>query len=262
MILRVENGFFSYPKEKEILKNINLKLQKGKILSILAPNGVGKTTLIKCMIGLLNWKSGDSFIYDKNIKDMKPSELWKIVSYIPQARQFAFSYTALEMILIGRTPHLGLFQQPSAEDIRISIETMQKIGIEDLADKDCNQMSGGQLQMVLIARALVSNPKLIILDEPEAGLDFRNQLLVLNLIKKLAVVDGLSVVINTHYPVNALSISDNTLMMNRNGEFIYGNTNDILIPENIKKCFDVEVIMNEIAYKSRSIKDIVPVEIT
>lgn len=262
MILRVENGFFSYPKEKEILKNINLKLQKGKILSILAPNGVGKTTLIKCMIGLLNWKSGDSFIYDKNIKDMKPSELWKIVSYIPQARQFAFSYTALEMILIGRTPHLGLFQQPSAEDIRISIETMQKIGIEDLADKDCNQMSGGQLQMVLIARALVSNPKLIILDEPEAGLDFRNQLLVLNLIKKLAVVDGLSVVINTHYPVNALSISDNTLMMNRNGEFIYGNTNDILISENIKKCFDVEVIMNEIAYKSRSIKDIVPVEIT
>lgn len=262
MILSVKNGRFAYPKNQEILKDINIDLKKGRILSILGPNGAGKTTLIKCMIGLLDWNFGDSFIYGKNIKEYKPSELWKIVSYIPQARQFAFSYTALEMILIGRTPHLSLFQQPSSKDIEISLETMRKIGIEDLANKDCNQMSGGQLQMVLIARALVSNPKLIILDEPEGGLDFRNQLLVLNLIKKLATEDELSVVINTHYPANALSISDDTLMMSKTDDIIYGKTKDILIPENIKKCFGVEVVMNEIEYKSRMIRDIIPVEIS
>lgn len=261
-MLSVKNGYFSYPKEKEILKNINLKLEEGKVLSVLGPNGVGKTSLIKCMIGLLKWKSGDSFIDGKNLKDIKSSDLWKIVSYIPQARQFAFSYTALEMVLIGRTPHISMFKQPSEKDVKMALEIMEKIGIIHLADKDCNQMSGGQLQMVLIARALVSDPKLIILDEPEAGLDFKNQLLILDLIKKLSINQKISVVINTHYPVNALSISDDTLMLNDDGDFIYGKTNDILIPENIKKCFNVEVVMSEIEYKARIIKDIVPVEIS
>lgn len=262
MILKVKNGSFAYPRQELILNDVNLELNKGKILSVLGPNGVGKTSLIKCMIGLLQWSKGDSYIFDNNIKDMKPSELWKIVSYIPQVRQFAFSYTALEMVLIGRTPHLGMFQQPNSEDIEISMDTMKRIGIEELADKDCNQMSGGQLQMVLIARALVSNPQLIILDEPEGGLDFRNQLLVLNLIKKLALEENLSVVINTHYPANALSISDDTLMLSKKNDYIYGKTKDVLIPDNIKKCFNVEVVMNEIEYKSRLIRDIIPVEIS
>ncbi len=261
MILEVKNASFHYKKETKILNDINLTLNEGMILSVLGPNGVGKTTLIKCIIGLLPWTSGASYLYGKDISKMSPKELWTTVSYIPQAGSFSFSYTGLEMVLMGRSVHLGTFEQPGQKDLEMSMEMMEKIKISHLAHKDCNRMSGGELQMVLIARALVSNPKVLILDEPEGGLDFRNQLLVLNLIDKLAHEDKISAIMNTHYPKNALSISDQSLMLQKNKGYFYGNTEQILTPENIEKAFRVGVIMSENRYKNKMIKDIVPVEI-
>ncbi len=259
MILEVQNGSFGYHNQPVILDNVNLSLDQGHILAILGPNGIGKTTLLKCMIGLLPWQSGKTLLYGKNIHELKPKDVWSTISYIPQSHGFAFSYTGLEMVLLGRSSHLGLFEQPGKAEMEMAQAMMERIGITHLANKDCNQMSGGELQMVLIARALINEPKLIILDEPETGLDFHNQILILNIIERLAHQEGISAIINTHYPTNAMSIADEALMLNRKGKLFYGPAADILTEDNISFCFDVDVVVSELSYKERTIRSIVPV---
>ncbi|MBU5474818.1 ABC transporter ATP-binding protein [Roseburia sp. MSJ-14] len=261
MILEIENGCFGYPKQEEILKNINLHLEKGHILSVLGPNGIGKTTLLKCMIGLLPWTKGRSLLNGTDLREMKSRDIWNTISYIPQAHSFSFSYTGLEMVMLGRSSHLGLFEQPGAREIEMAEAMMEKVGITRLAGKDCNRMSGGELQMVLIARALINEPELIILDEPETGLDFHNQILVLNMIERLAHEEGISAIMNTHYPTNAMSIADEAFMMNRKGERFYGTTDSILNEQNISRSFDVNVIVDEVNYKDRLIRNIIPVSL-
>ena len=138
---------------------------------------------------------------------------------------------------------------------------MERVGITRLADKDCNRMSGGELQMVLIAKALINEPKLIILDEPETGLDFHNQILVLNMVEKLAHEENISAIMNTHYPTNAMSIADEAFMMNHSGERFYGKTGDILNEQNISRSFDVNVVVDEIIYQNKTIRSIIPVSL-
>lgn len=261
MILEVKHGCFGYPKQPEILKDINVELEEGHILSVLGPNGIGKTTLLKCMIGLLPWRSGCTLLGGQNITEMKEKEIWSMISYIPQTHGFSFSYTGLEMVMLGRSSHLGLFEQPGAKEIQMAEEMMERVGITRLANKDCNHMSGGELQMVLIARALINEPKLIILDEPETGLDFHNQILVLNMIEKLAHEDGISAIMNTHYPTNAMRIADEALMINHSTERFYGKASDILNEKNISASFDVNVIVDEVKYENKVIRSIIPVSL-
>ena len=184
MKLEVSKGFFKFKKTDYILRDINFSLGDGDVLSILGPNGVGKTTLIKCLTGLLPWTRGETFIDGKNISAMKEREVWSKISYIPQKRNFSFSYTGLEMVLFGSTSSLNIFERPSQREIERAREVMKMIGVDHLADKLANEMSGGELQMVLIARSLLKDPKIIILDEPESGLDYKNQIIILDLIKK------------------------------------------------------------------------------
>ena len=132
MILEVQNGCFGYPKQPVILENINLGLEEGHILATLGPNGIGKTTLLKCMIGLLPWHSGKTLFYGKDIHTLKPKDVWSTISYIPQSRGFAFSYTGLEMVLLGRSAHLGAFQQPGKEEIEMAEAMMERVGITRL----------------------------------------------------------------------------------------------------------------------------------
>ncbi len=261
MILEVKDGNFGYSHQDIILQNINLSLDEGHILAILGPNGIGKTTLLKCMIGLLSWHSGSTLLYGRDIRYMKPAEIWRTISYIPQSRGYAFAYTGLEMVLLGRSAHLGMFEQPSTKDIQLAGEMMERVGISHLAEKDCNRMSGGELQMVLIARALINEPKLIILDEPETGLDFHNQILVLNMIERLAHEEGIGAIMNTHYPTNAMSIADEAFMINHKGKFFYGSADEVLTQENISYTFDVQVAVSEIEYNGRSIRSIIPIAI-
>ena len=261
MILKVENGCFGYPKQDEILTDINIQLDEGHILSVLGPNGIGKTTLLKCIIGLMPWSRGRSLLMGNDIRNMSSKEIWNTISYIPQSHGFSFSYTGLEMVMLGRSSHLGLFQQPGKKEIELAEQMMERVGITRLADKDCNRMSGGELQMVLIAKALINEPKLIILDEPETGLDFHNQILVLNMDENLAHEENISAIMNTHYPTNAMSIADEAFMMNHRGERFYGKTGDILNEQNISRSFDVNVVVDEIIYQNKTIRSIIPVSL-
>ena len=213
MILEVQNGCFGYPKQPVILENINLSLEEGHILAILGPNGIGKTTLLKCMIGLLPWHSGKTLFYGKDIHTLKPKDVWSTISYIPQSRGFAFSYTGLEMVLLGRSAHLGAFQQPGKEEIEMAEAMMERVGITRLANKDCNRMSGGELQMVLIARALINEPKLIILDEPTVGLDPTQVIEIRRLIRELG--KSHTVILSSHILSEVKAVCDKALILSQ-----------------------------------------------
>lgn len=261
MILKVEGGCYSYPEGGQILNGISLDVREGRMLSVLGPNGVGKTTLLKCMTGILPWRSGRSLLLGRDIRRLKPREIWSDISYIPQSHSFAFSFSGLEMVIMGRSAHLGPFAQPGKKEREQALELMEKLHITSLSGKDCNQMSGGELQMVLIAKALINHPKLIILDEPETGLDFHNQLLVLDMIDRLVHEEGIAAVMNTHYPTNALAIADEAFMMDREGSYISGAVREVLCAENIARAFRVRVVVNEIHFKGKGLKSIVPVEL-
>lgn len=256
MRLEVEKGFFKFNKDEFILKDINFSLEDSNILSVLGPNGVGKTTLIKCITGLLKWSSGKTLINKKDIKNINTKKLWSEISYIPQKRNFVFAYTGLEMVILGKSSKLNAFETPSKKDRDDALEIMKRIGIEKLSFKSCNEMSGGELQMVLIARALVNNPKIIILDEPESGLDFKNQIIILDLIEKLAR-EGTIVIINTHYPEHALKISDKCLLLKYGGEYKFGDTREILNKENIKSAFEVNVEIKNININGKNYESII-----
>lgn len=257
MIFEVQGGIFGY-KDEIILNDINFKVQDGEVMSILGPNGVGKTTLLKCMMGLLKWHEGISVLDGTNIKSIKPKEFWQKIAYVPQAKGSAFGFSAIDMVTLGRSAHMGTFAQPKAEDREAARQAMEDMGILHLKDKLCTEMSGGELQMVLIARALTINPQMLVLDEPESNLDFKNQLIILETIRNLSKKRGISAVVNTHYPEHALKISDKALILNREGRNIFGNAEEIINEENMRKAFSVQVYIDKFVYSEKEYKSVVP----
>ncbi len=226
-------------------------------MAVLGPNGVGKTTLLKCMTGMLPWESGGSYIDGVPLREMNNGDIWRKIAYVPQSKDSSLSYTALEMTLMGRSARLGLFSQPSDNDITIAQNALDTIGIRDLADKSCSRMSGGEFQLVLIARALCAEPELMILDEPESSLDFKNQLIILDLLKRLSREEGLAVIFNTHYPSNALKTADSALILNRGGVYICGPSGEVINEENMKKAFSVEVGIVDYPFEGEDYKDVI-----
>ena len=261
MNLTVRNGSFGYRKAEVLFRNMNFSVDAGEILSILGPNGAGKTTLLRCVTGMLKWKSGESLLDGVPIHTMPLRELWRKMAYVPQAKGATSAYTAFETVLLGRSSHMNAFSTPQKTDYQKAEEVMALLGISGLAEKKCNAISGGELQMVLIARALASEPKVLILDEPESNLDFRNQLVVLDAMGRLAR-EGMTCVFNTHYPAHALQRSDKALLLSRGGEYVFGNTSSVVTRENIRKAFGVETIIGEVETPEQILRNVVPVEIT
>lgn len=248
MIFQVKEGCFGYGKGKNILNDISFTVKEGEVLAILGPNGVGKTTLLRCMMGLLPWRSGDTYLNGEPLSKIKEKTLWQTIAYVPQAKGMAFAYTLEELVIMGRSAYIGTMHQPSQEDKRVAREALNRLGIYHLKDKYCNQVSGGELQMALIARALCAQPKLLVLDEPESNLDFKNQLIIIDTIEKLAKESQISCVFNTHYPAHALKVSDHSLILARDGRARLGKTKEMIRSEYMKEVFEVDVHVNEVTY--------------
>ena len=258
MKFEVINGSFGYGSAA-ILHDVSFSLEGNQVLAVLGPNGVGKTTLLKCMMGLLKWNRGETRIDGLAMDTMSHSRIWKRIAYVPQSKGISLSYTALEMVLMGRSARLGLFAQPSREDMAIAEKAMEEVGITFLKDKQCSRMSGGELQMVLIARALCTQPEMLILDEPESNLDFKNQLVILDIVKQLSRERGIAAIINTHYPAHALKIADRALILKRDGYSFYGEAGATITEENMKKAFSVEVKIADYCYENIHYHNVIPI---
>ena len=259
-LLKVENGSFAYRGGPKILDNINFEVSAGEILAILGPNGAGKTTLLRCMMDMLRWDSGRSLLDGEDIHSMPARKLWSRMAYVPQAKAAASSYTAFQTVLLGRSSRIGTFSSPSSEDMDKAESVMKQLGIMHLADKQCYAISGGELQMVLIARAMASEPEVLVLDEPESNLDFRNQLVVLDTISSLAA-DGVACVFNTHYPAHALQRAHRSLILNKGGGCISGNTPEVVTEDNIRRAFGVNAVIGEIETAESVLKNVMPLSI-
>ena len=259
MMLEIRDGCFSYG-QRQILDHVNLTAEPGDLIAVLGPNGAGKTTMLRCMLGFLHWQEGDSLLDGRSVRSIPARELWKTVAYVPQARSFTSAATAEQAVLLGRNAHIGLFSQPKKEDIDKVHSLMERLHILHLAEKSCAEMSGGELQMVLIARALAAEPKILVLDEPESNLDFRNQLIVLETMTDLTR-QGITCIFNTHYPDHALRCANKALLLHKGGQAQFGETHGIVTEANIREAFEVRTVIGEIETDERVYRSILPLEL-
>ena len=239
MSIEVKNLSFSYG-EHEVLHDVSFSVAAGEYLSILGPNGVGKSTLFRCVLGLLRDYTGSVTVEGRDAKSLSIREAARLIAYIPQSSHPAFNYSVRDIVLMGTTSGLGTFATPKKEDVRRVDEALEKIGRPRLAERCGRRTCGGERQLALIARALVQRAPVLMLDEPTASLDFGNQLLVLNCARELAR-EGYTVIQTTHNPEHSYMFSDRILALRGGRVLTEGGPKEVLTPELMRELYGVEV---------------------
>jgi iron complex transport system ATP-binding protein len=239
-LLECIQASFSYDNNQTIFHDINFKVERGEIFCILGANGTGKTTLIKCLTNLMNLDSGQIILNGHDIKYMRADEVARNIGYIPQIHNSTFPFSVLDVVVMGRSPYIDLFESPSEEDYEIANKSLEMLNISHMKDHSYTEISGGEQQLVFIARVLTQQPQILILDEPTSHLDFGNQIRTLNIINQLAA-NGLSVVMSSHFPDQAF-ISANKVAIMQKGNFIdIGTPEQVITSENMKKTYGIKV---------------------
>jgi iron complex transport system ATP-binding protein len=237
-IITVNDLHFSYPT-RSVLEGIDFTLRRGEVVSLLGPNGCGKSTLIRLILKLIHAKRGEIWLHDKSIHRYSHRDIASHIAYIPQYHNVPFNYSVMEMVLMGRVSKLGFFAAPSSGDYAIASESLEKVGIADLAARPFGQLSGGQKQMVLLARALTQGVDTFIMDEPVSGLDYGNQIRLLELIVRLST-QGYTFLKTTHYPDHALLVSSRVAVMNGGKIIADGIPEEVITPDMIRDVYGIE----------------------
>lgn len=237
--ISIRSACFSY-SEKEVWRDISLDVAQGETICLLGPNGCGKTTLLNCIHGNLTLKSGNIQIDGRDITSMTVTQVAKSIGYVFQEHSAPFPYTSLEVVRMGRAPHLGLFQVPSRDDTKLALSIMEEMGIRHLAQERYTNISGGERQLVLIARTLCQVPDIILFDEPTSHLDFKNQAVVLQTMQKL-VKKGLTIIMTSHFPDHAWLLSSRVAMMGGSGFVAIGPADEVMTEENLSATYGVKV---------------------
>ncbi len=237
---------FSYPRDGHRLNDVSLCLREAEICCLLGPNGAGKTTLLRCLLNLLTPAQGTIRIYGKNIASLSARELARLVGYVPQSATTPFPFTALEIAVMGRTPYLPLSATPSAADRRMASDSLERLRIGHLRDRSFSNLSGGERQLVLLARALVQEAPVLVLDEPTAALDYGNEVRLLQIMTDLAR-EGRSILMTTHQPAHALGYSNHAVLM-RNGAIIAdGAPADVVTSERLTELYGAAIHVAAVA---------------
>ena len=242
--LQIKNAKCGYLK-KTILENVSFEIGTGDILCILGPNGVGKTTLFKTILGFLKLKGGSILLDGEDINKWSRKEFAKAIGYLPQTHIPPFPYKVRDVVVMGRTAHLGIFSSPSSEDYEIAEKTIDLLGIAHLTDKVYTEISGGERQLVLIARALAQEPKILIMDEPTSNLDYGNQVRVLKHIKELSK-RNIGIIMTSHFPDHAFMASTKVLAINGGEEYSIGTSEEVVTSQLLQKIYNIRVQINTV----------------
>lgn len=240
MKLDIKGICFSYGS-RPALKDVTMNMEKGGMVSIIGPNGSGKTTLLKCIDKMLKPERGSILIEDKDVAKMGTMEMARLLGYVPQSAGNVFPCTVFEALLIGRRPHLSW--GVGEKDRKIVSQTLELMGLEDMAMRMFGELSGGERQKVLIARALAQEPEVLLLDEPTSNLDLRHQLGVLGLLNDVVEKKGILAIMAMH-DLNLASRFSHQMVVLRKGEvYAAGEPKSVLTPENIRLVYGVEAIV-------------------
>ena len=240
MKIKVEQLGFSYDGHREIFSGINLNINSGEIISILGPNGVGKTTLLSCLAKIRIPTSGKILLNEQDMKTMGHRDIARIIGYVPQTIFPSFDYDVIDYVVTGLAPWLGLFEKPKEEHFQLAHASLQKMGIEYLKGKPYSKISAGELQQVSIARVITQKVQLVLMDEPTAHLDYGNQLKVLGIIKEMSE-QGYGIVLTTHNPDQVLLLKSKVAVFDREGQFYFGNWDEILTDELLESIYGVNI---------------------
>lgn len=244
MVLEVRDLSWSYG-ERPILKNVTFFAESGELLSILGPNGVGKSTLFRCMLGLQRSYTGSIKVEGREASELSPKELAKHIAYIPQTHYPAFHYTVYEMVLMGTTHQVSLFTAPGKIQKETAEQALEQMGVAHLAPRDFNCLSGGERQLCLIARAIAQKTSVLLLDEPCASLDFGNQLHVLTRLRSLTE-QGLTVVQTTHNPEQSYRFSHRVLALLGGGVLALGTPGEVICSDIMSRLYSVPLEVQSI----------------
>ncbi len=239
-ILSAHQLSFCYSNAKPVFTHLNLSISSGEVLTILGPNGIGKSTLLRCLTGLLTPTSGEIHLQGHLLAASSARQRAQQIAYVPQQINSRLSLSVLDFVVTGRTPYLRFSQAPGPSDYEIAHQALVRLGIETLSARTINTLSGGQLQLVTIAKALAQSPKLIILDEPTSALDFGRQQQVLSLIKRLAA-DGLAVILTTHDPNHALILNQTVGLFSQNGQLATGSAAQLLTETSLRETYQTNL---------------------
>ena len=244
MKLEAKNLSFSYGKRK-VLSDVSFQLDETMMLSLLGRNGSGKTTLLRLLLGFLTPDAGVITIDGKDIREMKERERASLIAYIPQSVNMVYSYTVMNTVLMGRAPALSIFERPGNKDNERAEKALRMLGIWELRDRSINAISGGERQLVLIARALTQDARILLLDEPTASLDYSNQLLVMERAGMLSK-DGYTLILSTHDPAQALTYATSVLALSDGGILYSGGPDGLLDGKVLSALYGRELVVREI----------------
>lgn len=238
-LVEAKNITFAY-SDKPVLNNVSVEIHDGEVVTLLGPNGSGKSTLLKSIIGLIRPKEGTVCLNGRNIAAIPQRLLARQIAYVPQIHKSAFPYNVFDVILMGRMPHKTFFFRYSREDIHIARTVMERLSIAHLSRRPYTQISGGERQLTLIARALAQGARIFVMDEPASGLDYGNQLTLLGHITALSK-EGYTFIKSTHSPEHALWIADRAVMI-RSGKIIAdGCCDDVVNSETLFRLYNTKV---------------------
>ena len=242
-MIEIENLYFSYEKNKEVLRGINLTFKSGEFIGIVGPNGCGKSTLINLLCNILQPQKGTISINGQNINDIPQNVLAKLVAVVPQDSVFEFEFTAEEIVLMGRLPHLSRFQLEGPDDKNIAKISMKQTKCWQFRNKYIKNLSGGEKQRVIVARALTQDTQFLLLDEPTSHLDLNFQYEILDLLTKLNIDKKITLICVFH-DINLASKYCKRLIIMKDGRVIAdGESNKIINLNNLSKIYDFNIIL-------------------
>ncbi|MEL1136023.1 ABC transporter ATP-binding protein [Desulfitobacterium sp. THU1] len=254
MSLEIRNLSFGY-NQRLTFENVSFTVEKGEVVCLLGANGAGKTTLFKTVLGLYQARQGQVIINGKDVSHSSRRELAKVMGYVPQNHIPPFPYSVMDVVLMGRTAHINNYAVPSDRDLELAQEVMRNVNISYLEDKNYTEISGGERQLVLIARALAQQPQILVMDEPASSLDYGNQIRLLSHVKRLAK-QGLSIIMSTHSPEHALYCDAKVIMLKDGHILCSGAAEEVITEGNLHKIYGIDVEITNATVKNGEQKKI------
>ncbi|MBU3130241.1 heme ABC transporter ATP-binding protein [Clostridium tagluense] len=242
-MIEINNVCFSF--EKEVLKNININIERGKFYTILGPNGSGKTTLLRILSKSLPMEKGEIYIDEVDLTQIKPKVLAKEMAVVPQSTEIEFDFSVQDIVLMGRTPHISRFCSESEKDINIAMNAMKITNTWELRNKSINALSGGEKQRVVVARAIAQETGIILLDEPISHLDIHHQIEIMNQLKELNQNKNITIIAVLHDLNLAAAYCDHMILMHNCGVYKDGIPEEVLTEDIIKKVYGLDVYITK-----------------